>query len=609
MALLLETAWGDLVIDLDVQGSPELCKNILALAEARYYSQTLINTVVPNRFFQAGCPIGDGSGGTCIHGLIDAMNNDKTYTLSSKRFLKSSAGRVLTAEESKEKGRVIACLTKPTVPNTIGSQFWVTLSGGEGRGLDGFKEIPSSGETSVSQQNISLGKVSEDTSDVLDKINAVQIDKEGRPYVDIRIIRALVVFNPFNSSEEIPDFQRLLHHRSVSPSRSPSPVRPDEETVQERIPAGEIEEEDIDSDDEEAMERRRLRQQEIIEAQRRLEDKSRSVVLEMLGDLPSADAKADDKVLFICQMNPVTTSEDLELIFSRFDQKVRVDVITDQETGQSLQYAFAHFSTKAQASEAYFKMNNALIDDRRIKVDFSQSVSHVWDKYSQRYRGGVRTGLDGLRTRAGNQSSSNVRRFDRKHTGYRDRHAEPAWNRGDRRRPNERRYDGRQRDSSPPDLGRQQLAPKPDFDKNHYDRDHHSRGERNRHGNEDDRYRERDYRRHNIGAYDLQHGSRHGRDIMHRDCDERRRSDANDRFSSEEDNSRRRERKRSRKRRYHSEDDKRTERDVSDSNSSSEHQRKKKKKHKKGHKKNHKRKEKSEKKRRRHSRDRSDDSP
>ena len=35
------------------------------------------------------------------------------------------------------------------------------------------------------------------------------------------------------------------------------------------------------------------------------EDKSRAVVLEMLGDLPSADITAPENVLFVCKLNPV----------------------------------------------------------------------------------------------------------------------------------------------------------------------------------------------------------------------------------------------------------------------------------------------------------------
>lgn len=37
-----------------------------------------------------------------------------------------------------------------------------------------------------------------------------------------------------------------------------------------------------------------------------------------LEDLPDADIRPPDNVLFVCKLNPVTTDEDLELIFSRF---------------------------------------------------------------------------------------------------------------------------------------------------------------------------------------------------------------------------------------------------------------------------------------------------
>lgn len=36
--------------------------------------------------------------------------------------------------------------------------------------------------------------------------------------------------------------------------------------------------------------------------------------------------------------------------------------------GDSLSYAFIGFDTDKASEEAYFKMNNVLIDDRRIKV-------------------------------------------------------------------------------------------------------------------------------------------------------------------------------------------------------------------------------------------------
>jgi len=54
MSILLETAFGDLVIDLDIVGSPELSKSILKLSKARYYTNTLIYNVVPGRYCQMG---------------------------------------------------------------------------------------------------------------------------------------------------------------------------------------------------------------------------------------------------------------------------------------------------------------------------------------------------------------------------------------------------------------------------------------------------------------------------------------------------------------------------------------------------------------------------
>lgn len=70
----------------------------------------------------------------------------------------------------------------------------------------------------------------------------------------------------------------------------------------------------------------------------------------------------------MCKLNPVTTDEDLELIFSRFGKIKECAIIRDFKTGDSLNYAFIEFETEDAVLEAYEKMNNVLIDDRRIKV-------------------------------------------------------------------------------------------------------------------------------------------------------------------------------------------------------------------------------------------------
>ena len=91
----------------------------------------------------------------------------------------------------------------------------------------------------------------------------------------------------------------------------------------------------------------------------------------MLEDIPDADMKPPDNMLFVCKLNPATLAEDLETIFSRFGSIRSCDIVRDWKTGDSLQYAFIEFETNEACEEAVLKMENALIDERRIHVDFS----------------------------------------------------------------------------------------------------------------------------------------------------------------------------------------------------------------------------------------------
>ena len=107
------------------------------------------------------------------------------------------------------------------------------------------------------------------------------------------------------------------------------------------------------------------------------EAQANAQILEMVGDIPDADAKPPENVLFVCKLNPATTGEDLEIIFSRFGPIITSEVIKDQKSGDSLQYAFIEFENEEDCTKAYFKMDNVLIDDRRIHVDFCQSLAKV----------------------------------------------------------------------------------------------------------------------------------------------------------------------------------------------------------------------------------------
>jgi len=221
--------------------------------------------------------------------------------------------------------------------NMHGSQFFLT-TGEELDYLDGIHTV--------------FGEVTEGF-DVLMKVNAAICDEHHHPYKDIRITHTVILDDPYDDPTglEIPDR---------------SPELSEEQLKTERIGV----DEDIDDTEGKTLE-------EVEEEIKDKEAKARATILEMVGDLPEAGVKPPDNVLFVCKLNPVTTDEDLEIIFSRFGKIVSCEVVRDRKNGESLQYAFIEFEKEEDCENAYFKMDNVLIDDRRIHVDFSQSVSKL----------------------------------------------------------------------------------------------------------------------------------------------------------------------------------------------------------------------------------------
>ncbi|CAF89786.1 unnamed protein product [Tetraodon nigroviridis] len=197
-----------------------------------------------------------------------------------------------------------------------------------------------------------FGEVTEGL-DVLAKVNQTFVDKDFIPLQDVRINHTVVLEDPFDDPPGLP-----------VPERSPEPSR--EQLDSGRIGADEV------IDDAEGKESEEL--EEILNEK---EAKTRAILLEMVGDLPDADVRPPENVLFVCKLNPVTTDEDLEIIFSRFGSIKSCEVIRDWKTGDSLCYAFIEFEKQDDCEKAYFKMDNVLIDDRRIHVDFSQSVAKI----------------------------------------------------------------------------------------------------------------------------------------------------------------------------------------------------------------------------------------
>ncbi|CAG9460831.1 unnamed protein product [Pedinophyceae sp. YPF-701] len=334
MAVLLETSVGDLVIDLFVDECPKAAKNFLKLCKIKYYNNTIFHNVQKDFLVQAGDPTGTGKGGESVFGVLYGEQARYFEDEIHDSLRHSKRGLVGMASAGQDKN---------------GSQFYIT-TGAPCTSLDGRRTL--------------FGEVSEGL-DVLAKINEAYCDGNGKPFQNIRVRHTIVLDDPFDDPKGL---------ESHVPDSSPAPI----------VDPGDRLEEDWAPDREE----RDPEEQE--EATRKAEAAGRAVVLEMIGDLPDADVKPPSNVLFVCKLNPVTNDEDLEIIFARFGKVTDCQVIRDAKTGDSLSYAFIGFEDDAAAEEAYFKMNNCLIDDRRIKVDFSQSVAKLWRQFKRHGARGTR---------------------------------------------------------------------------------------------------------------------------------------------------------------------------------------------------------------------------
>nr|XP_022302004.1 peptidyl-prolyl cis-trans isomerase-like 4 [Crassostrea virginica] len=322
MSVILETSMGEITIDLFTDERPRSCMNFLKLCKVKYYNFSLFYSVQRNLVAQTGDPTGTGKGGESIYGKLYG-DQAKFFEMElTPRMKHSRAGLVSMVNNGQ---------------NLHGSQFFITLADNLDY-LDGKHTV--------------FGEVAEGM-DILMKINEAYCDEDNRPYKDIRIYHTVILDDPYDDPDglEVPD-------------KSPEPTKEQLDTV--RIGA-----------DEEVDDFKGMTEEEVKEVLEEKEAKANAQILEMVGDLPDAEINPEDNVLFVCKLNPVTTDEDLEIIFSRFGTIKSCEVIKDHKTKESLQYAFIEFEKTEDCESAYFKMDNVLIDDRRIHVDFSQSVSKL----------------------------------------------------------------------------------------------------------------------------------------------------------------------------------------------------------------------------------------
>ncbi len=225
----------------------------------KYYNFSPVYGVQKDFSFQTGDPIGpdaDGSdGGSSIWGVLEGPSR-RTFTAEfhpKLRHAERGTVSMATAPGSRDPDERVA-----------GSQFIITM----GDNLDYLD-----GKAAV------FGKVVEGF-DALEKINGVFCDDKGRPLKDIRIRHTVVLEDPY---DDLPGL--------VEPPESPVPSAAQLATV--RI----ADDEELDENvDEETLEKLR----------REREARAQALTLEMVGDLPFAEVKPPENVLFVCKLNPVT---------------------------------------------------------------------------------------------------------------------------------------------------------------------------------------------------------------------------------------------------------------------------------------------------------------
>ncbi|PNT72194.1 LOW QUALITY PROTEIN: hypothetical protein BRADI_2g41160v3 [Brachypodium distachyon] len=339
MSVLIVTSVGDITVDLHTFCCPLTTRNFLKLCKMKYYKGCLFHKVEKDFLAQSGDPTGTGSGGDSVYKFL---YGDQARFFSDEirpKLRHSRIGTVAMASAGE---------------NCNASQFYITLRAD----IDYLDD-----------KHTVFGIVAEGL-DTLKKMNEAYVDDRKRPFKDIRIKHTYILDDPFSDPPQLAKF--ILESSPIG--------KPRDEVAEERLDDGWMPSDETTTP------------KQLEEMIRSKEAHANAVILESVGDIPDADVKPPDNVLFVAKLNPITRDEDLYTIFSRFGTVESAEIIRDYKTGDSLCYAFIEFETKEACERSRVDMDNCLIDDRRIHVDFSQSVSKLWCQFRNSEPGAKKDG-------------------------------------------------------------------------------------------------------------------------------------------------------------------------------------------------------------------------
>ncbi|GAV48496.1 hypothetical protein ZYGR_0I07930 [Zygosaccharomyces rouxii] len=321
MSVLLETTAGDIVVDLKYKQYEIESYNFLKLCQCNFYQNQCFYNLQKGQSVQFGNP---------LLGYEDRKELRLKNTSVEGIVSEPVKSRLLKATESlKQSGRVLK--------GSLGSV--VIRKQETGQSLIGSQVVLSLAEHDLDATNIIyFGDVIHESWYTLDEIERFAVDNTLRPIEDIRVRSTFIIYDPFHDERNFPKYEVTLPMQDV------------------RLPQALVDE--FINEDPEV----------------RKDIKRKELSLEIIEDIPIMGIKPSPRVLFICKLNPLTRAKDLVVIFQRFGAIVSVEIVRDKSTGHSLGYGFIEFTDKKSCENAYKKMEGVIIDDRRIHVDFSQSV-------------------------------------------------------------------------------------------------------------------------------------------------------------------------------------------------------------------------------------------
>lgn len=321
MSVLLETTAGDIVVDLNYKQYEIECYNFLKLCKCNFYQNQCFYNLNKGRSIQFGNPLigyGDRKELRLQSTSIEGITSEPVKS----RLLRATESPKQSGKVSKGSLGSVVVKKQETDDALIGSQMVISLR-----------------EHDLDATNIIyFGDVIHLSWSTLDKIERYSVDDTNRPTEDIRIRSTYVIYDFFRDERHLPTYDVTIPMQDV------------------RLPETLVEQ--FTNDDPEV----------------RRDIKRKELSLEIIEDVSIMGIKPSPRVLFICKLNPLTRAKDLVTIFQMFGDIASVEIVRDKSTGHSLGYGFIEFTNKNSCENAYKKMEGVIIDDRRIHVDFSQSV-------------------------------------------------------------------------------------------------------------------------------------------------------------------------------------------------------------------------------------------